>query len=276
MNKLLPGRNHTSILTYSFYKIVALLIFFALILLSPNQVSAASCCPSGSKPNSGGSCCPVDMTYYPNTNTCARQQRSTEPSVMTCDLNTERCSNNVCIPLEIPTEIECSLPGYGGQCPPALNASHGFTCDTKVNRAGKVCCTNATACKTFNETSTELKDYQKSTICSYTDNSAECTACLGDGGEGGGVWTALGCIHYGQDTFTLELVKIIIGIASAISLVMMLIGAVLYMTGGGNTEQLKRGRELFTGALVGLLFLIFSVVILQIITRDIIQIDIGM
>ncbi len=64
------------------------------------------------------------------------------------------------------------------------------------------------------------------------------------------------------------------GVAGVITLVMMLIATVMLMTGGGNSEQMKRGKEIFTGAVVGLLFLIFSVVILQIITKDIIKIDI--
>lgn len=64
------------------------------------------------------------------------------------------------------------------------------------------------------------------------------------------------------------------GVAGLITLAMMLVATVMLMTGGGNSEQMKRGKEIFFGAVVGLLFLIFSVVIFQIITTDIIKLDI--
>lgn len=88
---------------------------------------------------------------------------------------------------------------------------------------------------------------------------------------GKGINTALGCLQIDTSAFTLQLVKFIIGIAGGIAIIMMLIGTVLFASGGSNPEQVKRGKEIFTGALVGLLFIVFSVVILQIITRDILQ-----
>jgi hypothetical protein len=41
--------------------------------------------------------------------------------------------------------------------------------------------------------------------------------------------------------------------------------------GRDNAEQVKKGKELFTGAITGLLFIIFSVTLLKIIAGDIIQ-----
>lgn len=88
---------------------------------------------------------------------------------------------------------------------------------------------------------------------------------------GTGIDTALGCLQVDTSAFTIQLVKFIIGIAGGIAIIMMLIGTVLFASGGSNPEQVKRGKEIFTGALVGLLFIVFSVVILQIITRDILE-----
>lgn len=110
------------------------------------------------------------------------------------------------------------------------------------------------------------------TVCDVAgDKTAECTSCT----TSGGIWTALGCIPFTQDKFIFALVKIIMGVAGFISLAMMLTGTIMLMTGGANQEQMKKGKEIFTGAVVGLLFFIFSAVILQIITRDIIQLDIS-
>ena len=51
----------------------------------------------------------------------------------------------------------------------------------------------------------------------------------------------------------------------------MLIATVQIMTAGGNAEQLQKGKELFTSAIIGLLFLIFSVSLLRMIAGDIIN-----
>ena len=83
--------------------------------------------------------------------------------------------------------------------------------------------------------------------------------------------TALGCIPYTRDAFTSALLGFIVSLAGAAALVIMLIATIIIMTAGGNPEQLKKGRELFTSAVVGLLFLIFSVSILRIIAGDIIN-----
>jgi len=63
----------------------------------------------------------------------------------------------------------------------------------------------------------------------------------------------------------------IVGIAGAVALVTMLIATLQIMTAGGNAEQLQKGKELFTSAIVGLLFLIFSVSLLGIIAGNIIR-----
>ena len=51
----------------------------------------------------------------------------------------------------------------------------------------------------------------------------------------------------------------------------MLAATIQIMTGGDNAEQVKKGKELFTGAITGLLFIVFSVTLLKIIAGDIIQ-----
>ncbi len=92
----------------------------------------------------------------------------------------------------------------------------------------------------------------------------------GDCGEGA-IDTALGCIPYETKGFTSALLGFLAGTAGAIALVVMLMGTIQIMTGGGNAEQVKKGKELFTGAVTGLLFIIFSVTLLRLIAGDIIK-----
>jgi hypothetical protein len=86
-----------------------------------------------------------------------------------------------------------------------------------------------------------------------------------------GINTGIGCIPYETKGFTASLLTFLVGTAGAISLVIMLIATVQIMTGGDNAEQVKKGKELFTGAVTGLLFIIFSVTLLRIVAGDIIQ-----
>jgi len=86
-----------------------------------------------------------------------------------------------------------------------------------------------------------------------------------------GISTALGCIPYTYETFTPALLGFLASIIGAIALIVMLIGAITIMTAGGNPEAVKKGKELITGAITGLLFIIFSVALLRIVAGDIIQ-----
>lgn len=88
---------------------------------------------------------------------------------------------------------------------------------------------------------------------------------------GTGIDTALGCMPVSTSGFTSALLTFLAGTAGAISLIIMLMATIQIMTGGDNAEQVKKGKELFTGAITGLLFIIFSVTLLKIIAGDVIQ-----
>jgi hypothetical protein len=89
--------------------------------------------------------------------------------------------------------------------------------------------------------------------------------------DGKSIDTALGCMKVDPSGFTSQLLGFLAGIAGAISLVIMLIATIQIMSGGDNAESVKKGKELFTGAITGLLFIIFSVTLLKIIAGDIIN-----
>jgi hypothetical protein len=89
--------------------------------------------------------------------------------------------------------------------------------------------------------------------------------------DGKSINTALGCMKVDPSGFTGQLLGFLASIAGAISLIIMLIATIQIMTGGDNAESVKKGKELFTGAITGLLFIIFSVTLLKIVAGDIIQ-----
>jgi hypothetical protein len=102
------------------------------------------------------------------------------------------------------------------------------------------------------------------------------------GGSGGGadpfcpgsngINTAIGCIPINSTSaFVSKIFKYLMGIFGAVALVMMGYGSFLITTSAGNQEKVKAGKELITGAVSGLLFIIFSMFLLKLIGVDILH-----
>lgn len=87
-----------------------------------------------------------------------------------------------------------------------------------------------------------------------------------------GVATAIGCIHTNPAEFAKDLLRFIIGISGGLAFLMMLLGAFQMLTSAGNPETLNAGKERLTSAVIGLLFVIFAVLLLQIIGAGILNI----
>jgi hypothetical protein len=102
-----------------------------------------------------------------------------------------------------------------------------------------------------------------------TGTKVEGTSTLG---EKEGVLTAIGCVPTEPKALIQGLVKIAVGAGGGIALLLMVWGAFQMITSAGNPETLKKGKDTFTSAIVGLLFAIFSILILQIIGVQILAI----
>jgi TRAP-type C4-dicarboxylate transport system permease small subunit len=87
-----------------------------------------------------------------------------------------------------------------------------------------------------------------------------------------GTKTAFGELSNDPGVVANQLLRVGTFMAGGIALVIMVFAAYKIISSRGNPDALQSGRELFTSALIGLLFIIFAVVILQLIGRDIIGI----
>lgn len=88
-----------------------------------------------------------------------------------------------------------------------------------------------------------------------------------------GILTAIGCLPTQPgDLITTLYVFIILGIGGTITFLLMIAGVFEMITSGGSPEALKKGQERFFSALQGFLFIILSLLILQIIGADILNI----
>lgn len=84
--------------------------------------------------------------------------------------------------------------------------------------------------------------------------------------------TAIGPINTEPQAFVRSIFSIILGLAGGIALLLIMFAGYKMMSSQGNAEQITAARDQFTSAIIGLLFIIFSFVILQIIGVEILRI----
>ncbi len=104
----------------------------------------------------------------------------------------------------------------------------------------------------------------------------ECRTCNtsngGDAQNPKAIWTSVGCIPTTSNAIVGALVKLGLGIAGTVAILMILAGGFMLSTSQGDTKRVGEARELITSAVIGLLFIIFSVALLQFIGVKIFQI----
>lgn len=119
------------------------------------------------------------------------------------------------------------------------------------------------------ESTAEIEPFE---ICNQIPEDGprgKCETCFGQNG----MWTAIGCI----DTSSTEgivgkLMTVGISIAGGIALLMILASAFLFATSEGEPKRTSEAKEILTSAIIGLIFIIFSVTILQFIGVNILKI----
>ncbi len=101
-----------------------------------------------------------------------------------------------------------------------------------------------------------------------------CTSSIGQPcGEGNkGMTAAIGCLQTEPGLLVKDILRFAIGIVGGLAFLLMLFGVFQMITSAGNPQTLKEGQERFTSAVIGLLLIIFSVLLLQIIGVDILNI----
>lgn len=78
-----------------------------------------------------------------------------------------------------------------------------------------------------------------------------------------GIWTAVGCIKREPENIILSVIKIGLGMGGGIALLMILAAGFLISTSQGDPKKVSDAKELITAAVTGLLFIIFSVVMIE-------------
>lgn len=84
--------------------------------------------------------------------------------------------------------------------------------------------------------------------------------------------TAIGKISTEPQGFVRSVFSLVLGLAGGIALILIILSGYKMMASQGNPEQITAARDQLISAIVGLLFIIFSFVILQVIGVDILRI----
>lgn len=87
----------------------------------------------------------------------------------------------------------------------------------------------------------------------------------------GGIQTGIGCIPTEAAPFASFFLGYILGIAGIVAFFLIVLAGFQILTSAGNPEKLEGAKQLLTAAVVGALFIIFSVVLLQVIGVNILE-----
>lgn len=101
-----------------------------------------------------------------------------------------------------------------------------------------------------------------------TDQYAACLACF----DTQGIWTAVGCIPSSPESVIKVVITIGLALGGGVVLIMILVGSFMLSVSQGDPNKTKEAKEIITSAIIGLLFVIFSVTILQFIGVSILHI----
>ena len=83
--------------------------------------------------------------------------------------------------------------------------------------------------------------------------------------------TALGCLPTDPQTFVNQFFKWALPLAGLVAFILIVFGAISHITSAGNPDKQQKAKEMISSAIAGLLVIIFSVVILQIIGKDVLD-----
>lgn len=83
------------------------------------------------------------------------------------------------------------------------------------------------------------------------------------------VETGVGCVPTDAPHLAEFLVRLIVGIAGGVALLLLIIGGAQFIASGGDPDSIDEAKEKITAAVSGILLIIFSLLVLKVIGVDI-------
>lgn len=279
---------------------ISLLLPTIILLLLPTKINAQEACDQP-----GEACCLFGLEHRcaSGTNlTCQREENPNNDPDQQYDDYIFMCRQDETTDFSTCDEVEescCIDPNSGIPTCQGLSCVNGQCQGNNIDYSGctenqSSCCFGAiagcglTGCNycgpglTKIETLTSCgcvspgEEYEPSStpppfnLCEISGNNQACIDCYQDGT--GGVWTGLGCIRFSPKDFIVDFLRIAIGIAGGLAFLLMIYGSFLVSTSAGDPKKSDEGKEIITGTIAGLLFIIFSALLLRLIGVDILRI----
>lgn len=97
--------------------------------------------------------------------------------------------------------------------------------------------------------------------CKYVSQEGDCRRCV----EGNGSWTVFGCLSHNPTDFAAFILRFSLGIGGGAAFLAVILGSFYLLTSAGNPGKIKSGKEIITYALIGLLLIVFSIFILELV-----------
>ncbi|NOY15153.1 MAG: hypothetical protein GXP43_02955 [bacterium] len=107
------------------------------------------------------------------------------------------------------------------------------------------------------------------TPCKFIDPSSpeynDCVACMGDiNSPSGKVWTVFGCMNTtGTGGLFSTIFRILSFLLGGVAMLLLVYASFLYITSQGDAEKIKQAKSLLTAIIAGILFIIFSIMIMK-------------
>lgn len=110
-------------------------------------------------------------------------------------------------------------------------------------------------------------DWNPDTEGGVTQTAGRFGSAILECNDGKGINTALGCIptDFTGGGFVTALLRLAVGIGSGIALLLILYGIFVVTTSAGIPDKLNAGRDTITSAIAGLLFIILSIFLLNLV-----------
>ena len=199
-----------------------------------------------------------EIGYWNDNNVCRECIRGSMPdckftTLADCRASTSSTSKFKCVDKAC---VQCGVNETG--CVDSFECQ--ATCEAPITSNNE--CTKDSQCfsNNCNEDTGECEKGVTSIVCSAR-------------GSGNYVCrTAIGEINTNPQTFSRNILRLVLGFAGGILLLMIILNGYKFMTSQGDPEKIKDAREGIIAAIAGILLIIFSLSILQLITVDIIGI----
>jgi hypothetical protein len=106
-----------------------------------------------------------------------------------------------------------------------------------------------------------------SNLTAGSEAQSNCNTCMNNDG----IWTSIGCIEQDPRGLVSKLITIGTGVIGGVFLLRVLAAAFMLTTSQGDVKKTSEAKQIITEAIIGVLFVIFSVTILQFIGSDVMR-----